>query len=85
MDAGLAYQREPAKPQASCPAHSAWHAASLSPPLPQLPARQETQDSGLVPGSERSPGGGNGNLLQYSCLENSMDREVWRAAVHAVA
>ena len=35
--------------------------------------------------SERSPGGGNGNLLQYSCLENPIDREAWRATVHGVA
>ena len=36
----------------------------------------------LVPGSERCPGGGNGNPLQYSCLENPMDRGAWRATVH---
>jgi len=36
-------------------------------------------DLGLIPGSGRSPGGGNGNPLQYSCLENCMDRGVWRA------
>ena len=35
-----------------------------------------------VPGSGRSPGGGNGNPLQYPCLENPMDREVWWATVH---
>ena len=34
-------------------------------------------DLGLIPGSERSPGEGNGNSLQYSCLENSMDRGAW--------
>ena len=34
-------------------------------------------DMGLIPGLGKSPGVGNGNLLQYSCLENSMDREVW--------
>ena len=39
----------------------------------------------LTPGSGRSPGIGNDNSLQYSCLENSMDRGVWRAAVHKVA
>ena len=39
-------------------------------------------DLGLIPGSRRSPGGGNGNPLQYSCLESSMDREEWQAAVH---
>ena len=40
---------------------------------------------GLIPGSGRSPGEGNGNPLQYSCLENSMDRGTWRATVHGVA
>ena len=37
---------------------------------------------GLIPGSGRSPGGGHGNLLQYSCLENSTDRGAWQAIVH---
>ena len=42
-------------------------------------------DTGSIPGSERSPGEGNGNLLQYSCLENSMDRGAWRVSiVHGV-
>ena len=40
--------------------------------------------SGLIPGSGRSPGEGNGNPLQYSCLENSMDRGAWWATVHRV-
>ena len=40
---------------------------------------------GLIPGSERSPREGNGNPLQYFCLENPMDREVWQATVHGVA
>ena len=44
----------------------------------------DTRDAGLVPGSGRSPGGGNGNPLQYFCLENSMDRGTWRATVHGV-
>ena len=35
-------------------------------------------------GQEKSPGGGNGNLLQYSCLENSMDRGAWQATAHGV-
>ena len=39
---------------------------------------------GLIPGSERSPGEGNGNPLQYSCLGNPLDREAWWAAVHRV-
>ena len=37
------------------------------------------------PWVRRSPGGGNGDLLQYSCLENSMDKGVWRAIIHGVA
>ena len=42
-------------------------------------------DSGLIPGLGRSPREGNGNPLQNSCLENSMDRGVWQATVHGVA
>ena len=42
-------------------------------------------DQGLIPESERSPGEGNGNSLQYSCLENPMDRVAWWATVHGVA
>ena len=42
-------------------------------------------NAGLIPGSGRSPGEGNGKPLQYSCLENSMDRGAWRAIVHGVA
>ena len=42
-------------------------------------------DAGSIPGSGRSPGDGNGNSLQYSCLENPMDREAWWATVHGVA
>ena len=41
-------------------------------------------DMGSVPGSGRSPGGKHGNPLQYSCLENFMDRGVWQATVHRV-
>ena len=40
---------------------------------------------GLIPESGRSPGEGNGNPVQYSCLENPMDRGAWRATVHGVA
>ena len=51
-----------------------------------LPANAgDARDLGSVSGSGRSPGVGNGNPLQYSCLENSMDREAWRATVHGVA
>ena len=42
-------------------------------------------EAGLIPGSGRSPGGGHGNLLQYSCLENLMDRGVQWIIVHIVA
>ena len=42
-------------------------------------------DSGLIPGSGRSPGEGNGNPFQYSCLENPMDGGAWQATVHGVA
>ena len=42
-------------------------------------------DMGSVPGWGRSPGEGNGNSVQYSCLENSMDRGAWQTAVHGLA
>ena len=42
-------------------------------------------DLSSIPGTGRSPGEGNGYSLQYSCLENSMDRGAWRATVHGVA
>ena len=42
-------------------------------------------DLGSMPGLGRSPGEGNGNPFQYSCLENSMDRGAWQATVHVVA
>ena len=41
-------------------------------------------DPGLIPGSGRYPGEGNGNPLQYSCLENPMDKGCWQATVHRV-
>ena len=43
------------------------------------------RDMGSIPGSGGSPGGGNGNPLQYSCLENSVDTRAWQATVHVVA
>ena len=45
----------------------------------------DVRDSGLIPGSGRSLGRGNGNPLQYSWLENSMDRGAWWVTVHGVA
>ena len=51
-----------------------------------LPANAgDARDMGLIPGSGRSPGGGNGNPLQYSCLKNPTDRGAWWAMVHRVA
>ena len=45
----------------------------------------DARDAGSIPGSGRSPGEGNGNPLQYSCLENSKNRRAWQAAVHGDA
>ena len=45
----------------------------------------DIRDAVLIPGSGRSPGAGHGNPLQYSCLENPMNREAWWATVHTVA
>ena len=42
-------------------------------------------DSGLIPGLGKSPGEGNSNHLQYSCLENPIDRGAWQATIHGVA
>ena len=59
--------------------------------LPWCPCGKESacnagdaRDEGSIPGSGRSPGGGEGNPLQYYCLENSLDREVWWNTVHRV-
>ena len=54
--------------------------------LKNLPANAgDVRDPGWIPGLGRSPGGGNGNPLQYFCLENPMDRGAWWAIVHEVA
>ena len=45
----------------------------------------DERDVGSIPGSGKSPGGGNSNPLQYSCLGNPMDRGAWWATVHGVA
>ena len=52
---------------------------------PACPTQGDLRDVGLIPGLGRSPGGGHGNPLQYSCLEKSMDRGAWWATVHGVA
>ena len=44
----------------------------------------DVRDLDSIPGLGRSPGGGHGNPVQYSCLENSIDRGAWRATVHGV-
>ena len=50
-----------------------------------LPANAgDIRDVGSIPGSGRAPGGGHGNPLQYSCLENPMDRGAWWAMVHGL-
>ena len=50
-----------------------------------LPMSGDVGDIGLIPGLGRAPGEGNGNPLQYSCLEDRMDRGAWQAIVHRVA
>ena len=49
-----------------------------------LDSAEDARDSGLIPGLRRSPGGGDGNPLRYSCLKNFMDRGSWWATVHRV-
>ena len=46
---------------------------------------EDAQDASLIPGSGRSPGGEHGNPLQYSCLENPMDRGAWQVTLQGVA
>ena len=50
-----------------------------------LASAGDARDVSLISGSEKAPGERNGNLLQYSCLENPMDRGVWQATVHSAA
>ena len=82
------------------PGEVAWEAGAGSSPLSSLHAAQhpgglprwlsgkesscQVGDTGSIPGSERSSGEGNGNSLQYSCLENSRDRGAWLGTVHEV-
>ena len=62
---------------------SAFHLALM---VKNLPANaRDLRDTGLVPGSRRSPGGGHGNPLQYSCQKNPMNRGAWWATAHEVA
>ena len=60
-------------------------ASQVAPVVKNLPANAgDVRDAGLIPGLGRSAGGGHGNPLQYSCLENPRDRGAWRAMVHRV-
>ena len=52
---------------------------------PACQCRLDEREVGLIPGLGRYPGGGHNNRLQYSCLENPMDRRAWRATVHRVS
>ena len=66
--------------------HRVWGASQVTLEAKNLPANAgDLRDTGLIPGWRRSPGGGHGNPLQYSCLENPMDRGAWRAIVHRIA
>ena len=63
--------------------HFRYEACQVVLVVKNLPAK--AGDTGSFPGSGRSPGGGHGNPLQYSCLENPMDIGAWWATVHGVA
>ena len=83
------------------PGEVAWEAGAGSSPLSSLHAAQhpgglprwlsgkesacQAGDVGLIPGSVRSPGEGNSNTLQYSCLGNPMDRGAWWATIYEIA
>ena len=61
-------------------------ASQVAPVVKNLPVNAgDARNAGSIPGLERSPEIGTGNSLQYSCLENSMNRGAWRATVHRVA
>ena len=71
--------------------HLSYHTQRILKGLMGFPGGSDSKESacnagdlGLIPGSGRFPGEGNGNPLQYSCLENSMDRGAWWATVYAV-
>ena len=67
-----------------CSIYIPW-ASQVALVVKNLPANAgDIRDAGSIPGSGRSPEGGNGNPLQYSCLESSLDRGAWSATVHRV-
>ena len=62
-----------------------WGASQVAPVVEDLPTNAgDVSVEGSIPGLERSPAGGHGNPLQYSCMENPMDRGTWQATVHRV-
>ena len=64
---------------------SGFGASQVALVVKNLPANEgDIRDSGSIPELEKSPGGGQGNILQYSCLENPLDRGAWQATVHRV-
>ena len=67
------------------PAFTVSRASQVAPVVKNLPANAgDVREVGLIPGSGRSPAGGQGNPVQDSCLENPMDRGAWRATVNRV-
>ena len=69
-----------------CQDHPRWKASQVVLVVKNLPAKEgDKSDMGSIPGWGRSPGGGHGNPLQHSCLENPMERGAWRATVHGAA
>ena len=71
--------------RASLTSYTPIRASQVAPVVKNPPANAgDIRDSGLIPGSGRSPGEGHGHPPQYSCLENPTDRGAWRAAVHGV-
>ena len=81
----------PKNAQTTAQLHSSYMLAvtSLSQGFPRSLVSKEfacnAGDLSSIPGLGRSPGKGNGNPLQYSCLENPIDREAWQATVHSIA
>ena len=76
----LSYQGSPQKIPKDAKSSRGWARGKG----PACQCRLSIRDSGSIPGSEKSPGGGHSNPLQYSCLENPTDRGAWQAAVHGV-
>ena len=74
---------EVTQPQFAC--NSSLQTSHMALVIKSLPANTgDMRDTGWIPGSGRSPGGGNGNPLRYSCPKDPMDRGAWQAAVHGI-